>query len=294
MINKILDASIYFSFDKSGFKRHKKDFIDPLTFNNQEHVLITGGTSGIGLACANHLIDHCQVTVTGRSALRAQKAISFGANFIQFDMTDWKKIQNFVDKLDPVSSVVLNAGGMPEKKDLNTFGVESQAASQLYGHFYLIEALLNNNKLSKGAKIIWVTSGGMYLKSLDLENLIDPLNYDKVSVYANVKRAQVSLLNYFQEKFSDYQVGAMHPGWVDTPAVRNSIPKFYEKTKHRLRTPAEGADTILWMLSDQIKKLNGGLFFDRKKVKKHLFFFTKKTDKLINKLTQTLTKYSID
>jgi dehydrogenase/reductase SDR family protein 12 len=28
----------------------------------------------------------------------------------------------------------------------------------------------------------------------------------------------------------------MHPGWVDTPGVRNSMPNFYEKMKDKLKT----------------------------------------------------------
>ena len=293
MLEKILDTSIYYSFDKSGFLRHQKSFQNPLTFNDQDKVLITGGTSGIGLACAKELIACSSVIVTGRSKVKASEAISVGAIFKQLDMIDWDKIDKFVDELPILSSVVLNAGGMPDKKVLNKYGVESQAASQLFGHNYLLEALVKKEKLKKGGKVIWVTSGGMYLKSLDLKDLIDPNIYDKVGVYANVKRAQVTLLNYLKEKFSDYEIAAMHPGWVDTPAVRESIPKFYEKTKHRLRSPLDGADTILWLLSDQIKKLDAALYFDRKMVKRHLFFFTKKSDAKLQELVKSLQSYYI-
>jgi hypothetical protein len=27
----------------------------------------------------------------------------------------------------------------------------------------------------------------------------------------------------------------MHPGWVDTPGVRNQMPDFYEKMKDKLK-----------------------------------------------------------
>ena len=39
----------------------------------------------------------------------------------------------------------------------------------------------------------------------------------------------------------------MHPGWADTPGLKSSLPRFYGATKRLLRTPQEGADTIVWL-----------------------------------------------
>ena len=49
--NKVLDTSIYFSFDRSGFERHQRDFsnkIEDLDFSGKT-ALITGASTGIGL-----------------------------------------------------------------------------------------------------------------------------------------------------------------------------------------------------------------------------------------------------
>jgi len=54
----------------------------------------------------------------------------------------------------------------------------------------------------------------------------------------------------------------MHPGWADTPAVRTSMPDFYNKMKNKLRTAEEGADTIVWLAaSDATLKVESGKFF---------------------------------
>ena len=45
-------------------------------------------------------------------------------------------------------------------------------------------------------------------------------------------------------------VHAMHPGWADTPGVRRSLPTFRRVVGPLLRTPAEGADTIVWLSAD--------------------------------------------
>ncbi|KAK3876475.1 hypothetical protein Pcinc_018740 [Petrolisthes cinctipes] len=64
----------------------------------------------------------------------------------------------------------------------------------------------------------------------------------------------------------------MHPGWADTPAVRNSLPQFYEMMKENLRTPSQAADTVVWLaISKSSIKHPGGLFFqDRESVSTHL------------------------
>lgn len=288
LIDKLLDASILYSFDQRGFIRHTRSFHQNLKFTKQKNVLITGGTSGIGKAAALELGESSQVIVTGRNEEKAREFSNENIQFKKLDMMDWDLIESFVEDLPKLSSVVLNAGGMPAEKKLNNHGIESQAASQLFGHYYLLNCLLKKQKLSKGARVVWVSSGGMYLKSLDLKNLGNPSDYDKVAVYANVKRAQVTILDYLAKKNPDIIITGMHPGWVDTPAVREAIPGFYDKMQDHLRLPKEGADTILWILSDQAQLSSGAFYFDRKKVKKHLFFFTKKSDKQLEDLIKML------
>ena len=54
----------------------------------------------------------------------------------------------------------------------------------------------------------------------------------------------------------------MHPGWADTPAVRTAMPDFHAKMAGKLRTEAEGADTIVWLAaSEAALKSKTGQFF---------------------------------
>ena len=39
----------------------------------------------------------------------------------------------------------------------------------------------------------------------------------------------------------------MHPGWVDTPGVTESLPVFRMVSGPLLRPPEEGADTAVWL-----------------------------------------------
>jgi dehydrogenase/reductase SDR family member 12 len=73
-------------------------------------------------------------------------------------------------------------------------------------------------------------------------------------------------------------VHAMHPGWADTPGVESSLPRFYTLTKVLLRTPQEGADTIVWLgAAPQGANSSGGFWHDRRQRPTHLLPWTKQT-----------------
>ena len=62
-------------------------------------------------------------------------------------------------------------------------------------------------------------------------------------------------------------VHSMHPGWVDTPAIRRAMPKFTAVTKRILRSPEEGADTISWLVGHADLELDreSHFWFDRER-----------------------------
>ena len=68
-------------------------------------------------------------------------------------------------------------------------------------------------------------------------------------------------------------VHAMHPGWADTPSVRSSIPRFWQVMRKRLRTPEQGADTIVWLAVAPALP-SGRFWFDRAPQPTHLLPFT--------------------
>ena len=120
--------------------------------------------------------------------------------------------------------------------------------------------------ITKNGRIVWVSSGGMYLKKLDIVNLFNNEKYDKVSTYANVKRGQVTLVEEISKlaEWKDFKITTMHPGWVSSNGLQDSLPVFFDIMKKRLRDLKEGADTILWLLLTKEKIESGRFYFDRK------------------------------
>ena len=69
---------------------------------------------------------------------------------------------------------------------------------------------------------------------------------------------------------------AMHPGWADTPGVEHALPAFHKITRRILRTPEQGADTIVWLAAaSEAGEISGKLFLDRQVHSAHLLKVTR-------------------
>ena len=88
----------------------------------------------------------------------------------------------------------------------------------------------------------------MLTQKLDYEDLQHEKmrKFDGTMVYAQNKRQQVVLADWLARHHPNVFAASMHPGWSDTPAVQTSMPSFRERMLSKLRTPEEGADTLVW------------------------------------------------
>lgn len=76
----------------------------------------------------------------------------------------------------------------------------------------------------------------MLTNKLDANDLqYEKKSFDGTMVYAQNKRQQIVMTEKRSKKYPGIQLTTMHPGWADTPAVRNSMPSFYNKMKDKLR-----------------------------------------------------------
>lgn len=276
-INTLLDLTIIFSFDRSGFKRHCPGQLQMVDLSGRQGI-VTGASSGIGLAVAKTLLQQkMDVQLIGRDLQKLEnnyKSIT-GAHTHCLDMADLKKVYAFAqDEIKtPIDLLVHNAGAMPTSLTITSEGFEQMFASQVLAPFILTQTLADAGKLREGCRIIFVSSGGMYLQKLDLSDLLFEKNsYNKYTGYANAKRAQVILSELFSQKYPQYLFSSMHPGWADTPGVGYSMPSFKKILNKRLRSAEDGADTILW-LATAPNYPNGKFWFDRKQAKTTILNF---------------------
>lgn len=239
-----------------------------------QQVIVTGGSGGIGLATVQALADlGATVAVVVRDQEKAQEALRdaglLDATSVHVaDLGDLDQVRTLSDELlatgDDYRALVHNAGVMPPERSESPQGHELSAAVHVLGPVLLTDLL--QPRLS-GGRILFITSGGMYAQRLRAD---DPEyrdgEYAPATAYARSKRMQVELLPRLAERWSGEGrvVGAMHPGWVDTPAVTSSLPRFAAVTAPILRSPSEGADTTAWWCATQPPPPTGLLWMDRR------------------------------
>lgn len=278
-VDLLLEASVLGSFTRIGpAVRRRTDRWAPLPRLDGRRVLVTGITSGIGRAASDRLLRlGAEVLAVGRDKARTTQAAeelaaATGSHAIEpliADLGDLTEVSTLADRVGArghLDAVVHNAGALLDEHRLTADGIETTVAVHLVGPHLLTRRL--EASLADGARVLWVTSGGMYTQGLDVERLESPPEHYRGSVaYARAKRAQVELLGHWARRLAPRAVAhAMHPGWAATPGVSESLPTFDRLLGPLLRTPAEGADTLVWLVgADEALASNGDLWLDRRR-----------------------------
>jgi dehydrogenase/reductase SDR family protein 12 len=135
---------------------------------------------------------------------------------------------------------------------------------------------------SSDARVILMSSGGMYTQPLPAD---DPEyrngRYRGATAYARTKRMQVALTRVLAERWAAQRicVYCMHPGWADTPGVADALPGFRRLIGPVLRTPAQGADTAVWLAATKPAPPTGRFWHDRRPRTEHYLPFTQESDR---------------
>ena len=161
-------------------------------------------------------------------------------------------------------------------------GTELTLATNVIGPFLLTHLLIPLLERSAPSRIVNVSSGGMYTQKLRVDDLqSEHEEFDGPTVYARTKRAEVVLTEMWAQRLAGTGVTAhaMHPGWADTAGVRSSLPRFYRVTRPLLRSPDQGADTIVWLgAAAEPAETCGGFWHDRRRRPTHLLPGTRETE----------------
>ena len=258
-----LDSTIIRSFDRRGYERHRRWFNDAdLNVDMTGRVCaVTGANSGLGFATCEGLAERgatvwmlCRSPERGKAACDAlsQSYPQATIHLAILDVSNLAAIAAFCSNppFERLDVLIHNAGILPSARETSVDGLDHTLATNLVGPYALTHGMLPLLKQGDRPRIIWVSSGGMYARKLSVKRLERPPEpFNGVNAYADTKRAMMVASEYLAEELSEagIAVHTMHPGWADTPGVRNSIPRFWEKTQGILRSQAEGADTTIWL-----------------------------------------------
>ncbi len=279
--DELLDKTILFSYTNIGYQL-RRPFWDRAAANVEGKVcLVTGANAGLGKVVAMELarrgaVVHMLCRSAERGAAAQQEieaATGNGQIFLhQVDMSRQADIRAFVGgfEAEKVDVLVNNAGVLLPRRQVSDENIELTFATNVLGPFLLTELLLPKLQKAPVARVINVTSGGMYTARLHVDDLqFEKRPFNGPRAYAETKRAEVIMTQLWAQEWAGNGVAvhSVHPGWAATPGVARSLPRFDRIMRPLLRTSRQGADTILWLCvaPGLHKQPNGQLWFDRKK-----------------------------
>lgn len=277
------------TFTNLGYRYHARRFEPVEQDMTGKTVVITGATGGLGLAAASALADlGARVAVIGRSQPKlesARAAINGEVSSYLADLSLLSEVRGLAERISEdessVDVLINNVGVLLPDRQETAEGLETTFATNLAGQFLLTNLLIPRLAESSPSRIINVSSGGMYSQRIRPDDLLSERGtYNGSAAYARTKRGQVILTEMWAERLGESGVVAhsMHPGWARTQGVRTSLPRFDRVMRPLLRTPQQGADTIVWLAAaTEPGQSTGAFWFDRRPVPTHLVSSTRET-----------------
>lgn len=232
-----------------------------MNFTNK-NVVITGGTTGIGLATAKAFISAgANVWITGRKADNLQKAsaeinntklktvVSDTSNLAGIAVLE-KAVAESGNKLDVL---FLNAGiaAFAPIVQATEADFDAQFNTNVKGHFFTLQKLIPH--LANGAAVVFTSSTVATASNLG------------ASVYSATKGALNKIAQIAANELAErkIRVNIVSPGPVQTPGLENAVPaeaKAYLAAAtaiQRLGNPDEIAKAVLFLASDEASFITG-------------------------------------
>ncbi|HUI72080.1 MAG TPA: SDR family NAD(P)-dependent oxidoreductase [Spirochaetia bacterium] len=231
-------------------------------------ILLTGATSGIGLALARSLASSgSRLLIHGRNREKLSKVsgeLSASGAAVQSFVADLSSLKETAGLAREAAEacatldILINNAGVGFGRDGNKREVGKDGFELRFAVNYLAPFLLTEELIARGLPrlaVINVASAGQ--DSLDFEDLMTESGYGGVQAYCRSKLALIMMSFDLAALHPELQVQALHPGtYLDTGMVREA-----GITPHG--PVSRGVESILSVLAAALGGGTSGQYFDQ-------------------------------
>lgn len=197
--------------------------------------IVTGANSGVGLETTRQLIKQgghvvmaCRRVDAGQKVAQTFDGLKGSYEVIKCDLSDLQSVRSFVysflEKNDELHGLMCNAGmvNMDSNPKFTKDGFEITMAASFFGHFLMIELLLDILKKSSPARI-GILSSVVHAGNPKRRHFVhlDDLNYknrpyNNFDAYSEAKVANIQYALELAERLKGTGVttASIHPGWA--------------------------------------------------------------------------------
>lgn len=177
-----------------------------------QHVLVVGGSSGIGQAVAAMAARHgASVTIAGRDAARLAEAVAtVGGEGAALDMLDEAAVEAFFASREPFDHVIVTAAQLRSGpiRDLPLADAKATFDSKFWGSYLIAR----HAKIVDGGSLTLISgAGGRRPRA------------GRAAVAAATVAVE-TLTKVLASEFAPVRVNCVSPGLVDTPLLRSVRP----------------------------------------------------------------------
>ena len=205
----------------------------PNQINNLEgkSVIVTGASSGIGMAAANTLASKgARVIAAVRNTEKAKKVLDKRIEIRQLDLTDLDSVKAFSTSFTENFDVLLNnAGIMAVPLGRTAQGFELQMGTNHFGHFALTGLLLNQIT----DRVVTVSSTAHRMGKINFADINSHKSYSRWLVYGQSKLSNLlftlQLDKLLKKSDSKLRAISVHPGYSNTALQSKTGKKVQDK-----------------------------------------------------------------
>ncbi|CAF3578967.1 unnamed protein product [Adineta steineri] len=202
---------------------------------NGKLLIITGGTSGIGIETARALATaHAHVIITARDMNKGAEVVedlkkttgNDKIEVMELDLNSLQSVRDFVKQFQarhlPINILICNAGVMACPYEKTIDGFETQFGVNHLAHFLLTTSLVPELKAGKPSRVVVVSSIANRRSGINWDDINWGKNYDKWLAYGQSKTANILFAKQFNKLYSSegIQAYALHPGGIMTNLIK--------------------------------------------------------------------------